>query len=630
MLCDLEQKLTQDYKNAVYSALKVLGKDNLALIMHGVSFPADEGSDTGFGTYNSNAAKRLMDFASGIFTAIQLGPNGKTKSGDSSPYTGTVFSVNPLFLDLKELTTKQYDNLLSEKTFEKIVAANPANGTTRAAYSYALGAYETAFDEIWQNYKKNFFSKYKMPFAKFKKENALWLDNDALYEAFSLENGSDFWPNWANELDKNVFKLNNAEAKKRIKEVAKKHADVIEKYKFIQFLLALQAEKTKEYATKNNLKMIADRQVAFSDRDIWAYQALFLDGYSLGCPPDYFSEDGQAWGFPVVDPEKLFDKNGNLQEAGKLLKRLYLKMFKENPGGIRIDHTVGLIDPWVYEAGKLPKAEEGAGRLYSSPTHPVLGKYAIARDEDTDKTLTPDKEDWVKSLNDEQVAKYGLMIEKIVIAAAREAGLGVEAIVAEDLGTLTYPVVAVMKKYALQGMKLVQFVVPEKESHPYRCKNITPNSWAMVGTHDNEPIRMWAEKTIAAGEAEPFVENLMQDLYSNGAFDNPYEFREKMLRDSQFLAFTKLVEIFASKARNIQLFFTDFFGINEVYNKPGTSGDENWSLRLQSDFEKLYSEKLASGDALNLPLALSFAIRARGHEFAEANQDILTTLGKFI
>ena len=89
-------------------------------------------------------------------------------------------------------------------------------------------------------------------------------------------------------------------------------------------------------------------------------------------------------------------------------------------------------------------------------------------------------------------------------------------------------------------------------------------------------------------------------------------------------------EIFASKARNIQIFFTDFFGINEVYNKPGTSGDENWSLRLQSDFEKLYSEKLSTGDALNLPLALSFAIRARGQEFTKANQDILITLGKFI
>lgn len=50
--------------------------------------------------------------------------------------------------------------------------------------------------------------------------------------------------------------------------------------------------------------MIADRQVAFSDRDCWAYQSLFLKGWCLGCPPDYFSKDGQAWGFPVMDQKE--------------------------------------------------------------------------------------------------------------------------------------------------------------------------------------------------------------------------------------------------------------------------------------------------------------------------------------
>ena len=49
------------------------------------------------------------------------------------------------------------------------------------------------------------------------------------------------------------------------------------------------------FAKKHDIKMIADRQVAFSDRDTWAYQALFLKGWCLGCPPDYFSKDGQAW-----------------------------------------------------------------------------------------------------------------------------------------------------------------------------------------------------------------------------------------------------------------------------------------------------------------------------------------------
>ncbi len=36
-----------------------------------------------------------MDFAGDMFNAIQLGPNGKTKKSDSSPYTGTVFHKIP-------------------------------------------------------------------------------------------------------------------------------------------------------------------------------------------------------------------------------------------------------------------------------------------------------------------------------------------------------------------------------------------------------------------------------------------------------------------------------------------------------------------------------------------------------
>lgn len=629
MLCKEGTKITQEYKNTVKKGLEALGKKNLALILQGVSFPSEISENTGFGSYNSVGGKRVIDFASGIFSGIQLGPAGKTKLSDSSPYTGTIFSENPLFINLKELTTKEWENLLSEKTYNSIVENNPSKGTNRASYAYAYEKFDAALVEVYQNFKKNFFSKFKKPFGEFKKESAFWLDNDALYEAFSLENGSDYWPQWKSELDRTLFNpQDKKEAEARIKEISKKYADVIETYKFAQFIVAQQSEKTREYAKKHNIKMIADRQVAFSDRDCWAYQSLFLPGYCLGCPPDYFSEDGQAWGFPVVDPEKMFDANGNLGEAGVLLKKLYLKMFKENPGGVRIDHTVGLIDPWVYKAGSLPKIEEGAGRLYSSPQHPVLKKYAIATMDDINEEYEPDEEKWVKQLSDEQITKYGLMIEKIVIAAAKEAGLDKNAIVAEDLGTLTFPVERVMEKYELQGMKLVQFVVAEEEDHPYRCKNITPNSWAMVGTHDNEPILMWAQAMMGQEELAPHIRNLMEDMFGN--FDNPNEFCEKLSNDPQFLAFAKLVEIFASESQNLQVFFTDFFGINEVYNKPGTSGDPNWTLRLPDNFEEFYEQSLCEGKALNLPLVISYAIRARGADFVGKNQELLNKLGELI
>ena len=619
------QKISKEYKKTLSDALKVLGKKHMALICHGVSFPALEGENTGFGTYNSNAAKKLFEFVGGIFNVIQLGPNGKTKSSDPSPYTGTVFSQNPLFVDLKSLTENKWHKLLSAETFNKIVESNPKKGENRAAYSYAIEAYKEAFDEIYKNYLKLNDKNFKKEFENFKKENAYWLDTDALYEALSIENNSEYWPKWKNELDKNLFyKADKKEADKRIDEINKKYKDVIEEYKLIQFILAKQGQETKEYTKRNGLKMIADRQVAFSDRDCWAYQSLFLDGWSLGCPPDYFSKDGQAWDFNVMDPEKLFNPDGTLGKGGELLKKLYLKMFKENPGGVRIDHTVGLIDPWVYKKGCKPKVSEGAGRLYSSPNHPELSKYSIISSDDTDPNFKPDEEKWVKNLSDEQIKLYGRMIEKIVIQSAIEAGLDKSAIVAEDLGTLTNPVVKVMEKYGLAGMKLVQFVIATEPDHPYRCKNIVPNSWAMTGTHDNRPIRLWAKDMINTEADTPHVNNLMADLYSE--FDGQDMIRHKLYTDDKFLAFSKLVEVFASKAENIQIFFTDFFGLQETYNVPGTSGDKNWSLRIPDNFEEVYYNNLQNFEALNLPLALSYAIKARGREFANQHKELLEKL----
>ena len=44
----------------VSEALKALGKDNFALIIHGSSFPSKNGEDTGFGTFNSRSEERRV------------------------------------------------------------------------------------------------------------------------------------------------------------------------------------------------------------------------------------------------------------------------------------------------------------------------------------------------------------------------------------------------------------------------------------------------------------------------------------------------------------------------------------------------------------------------------------------
>ncbi len=617
MVCTLDNN---SKISTIRKALQVLGKKNFVFIMHNGSFPSVDNENTGFGTSNSTGGRNFIDYAAGLFDAIQMGPAGKTKISDSSPYTGTIFSNNPLFIDLKQLTTDKWFNILSVETFSDIVANNPNKNTNKTSYSYITKRQAQALSEAYNNFIKLNNPNLNKEFEAYKKENDAWLAKDSLYEALSIEHGTDFWPNWKSTTDKNLFNPKTPEEKalyaKRIEEISKKYTKAIDEYKFIQFVLYKQNLETKKYADSKGIKMIADRQVAFSDRDTWAYQSLFLEGWCLGCPPDYFSKDGQAWGFPVIDPDKMFNADGSLGEAGILMKNLYKKMFKENPGGVRIDHIVGLIDPWVYKAGKKPMPEQGAGRLYSSPEHPELKKYAIAKLEDLDETLTSDKEKRVKSLTHEQIKLYGRLIEKIVIAAAKEEGLTKDSIVCEDLGTLTNPVAAVMKEYELLGMRLTQFTVPTEPEDPYRCKNISEKCWAMIGTHDNQPVTVWAKKMVHTHEGYLHVKNLVEDLFKE--VEDKDALIVKMTNDEAFLKETKLVELFACKAENIQIFFTDFFNMTETYNVPGTSGDKNWSLRLPNNFAQMQT--------INLPVLLKKAIIARGSQFADANKEIIEEL----
>ena len=72
MLLEKSKLFSKEYKETIQEALQVLGKKNLALILQGVSFPSKANENTGFGTYNSSAAKELFDYTKGIFSAIMV------------------------------------------------------------------------------------------------------------------------------------------------------------------------------------------------------------------------------------------------------------------------------------------------------------------------------------------------------------------------------------------------------------------------------------------------------------------------------------------------------------------------------------------------------------------------------
>lgn len=71
-----------------------------------------------------------------------------------------------------------------------------------------------------------------------------------------------------------------------------------------------------KYAFDNGISIIGDMPiyVAGDSADVWANREIFkldsnLEASDLaGCPPDYFSPDGQLWGNPVYDWRKLKKK----------------------------------------------------------------------------------------------------------------------------------------------------------------------------------------------------------------------------------------------------------------------------------------------------------------------------------
>ncbi|WNZ62828.1 hypothetical protein QEG98_03135 [Myxococcus sp. MxC21-1] len=78
------------------------------------------------------------------------------------------------------------------------------------------------------------------------------------------------------------------------------------------------------------------------------------------------------------------------------------------------------------------------------------------------------------------------------------------------------------------------------------------------------------------------------------------------------MAQAKVADLFASRARNVMMFFTDLLGMPETYNAPGTVDERNWSLRVPQDWAREYRERLKGDAAVNLPAALAMALRAQG------------------
>ncbi len=605
-------------RELVRVALDALGIRRLALAVHDAALPGDPRDDLGRGAPLSAGGLAFLRFASRLgFHVLQLGPQGETTGHDQSPYDATIFSRSTIALALAPLADSE---AISRQTLRDAVARRPAGSEARAAHRHAHAVASEALDEAFTRFEAQRPRESADRLSEFTSRNREWLERDALYAAASAEHGDPDWLHWP-EQDRRLWeRLPGGEEAQRARreELAAKHARLMERYRFGQLLAHEQHGAFQREARRLGLLLYGDLQIGVSHQDVWSWGALFLSGWRMGAPSSRTNPEGQPWSYAVLDPALY---------AGPALafaKRRVGKMLGEFDG-LRIDHPHGLIDPWVYRAGQEdPQLEVQRGaRLFSSPDVPGISQFAIARPEQIDRGFSPYGDGWVRHLSDEQVARYAVLFDAVV-DAARAQGREVDDLLCEVLSTQPYPVERVLARHGLGRFRVTQKVVLEDPADVYRSENAAPRDWIMAGTHDTEPIwrvaERWVERGTAAAHAAYLARRLVPD---EGARPR---WTATVAADPARLALAKLAELFVGPARNVMVFFTDLLGMREVYNRPGTVAEENWSLRIPPDFDARYSESRRAGRALDLPRVLSMAMRARGSEFARAHAPLLAAL----
>jgi 4-alpha-glucanotransferase len=579
--------------NPIDAALAELGVRRMLLAIHDASFPCDPDEDLGRGTPASRATERLLPFVRALgFTGLQLGPQGQTSRDNPSPYDGTIFSRHSGTIAIRSLRPGgPYEGLVPEQELDARLVAPPGG---RARPREAYDATEWLLDVAYAAYSDDARPDLAPEVARFVAEQGpAWLLRDAQYTAYARRFGgiaSRHWPPAFRRVD-DVPAPADALAREP---AARRHT-------FVQWLAHEEHARFRAAVRRSGLVLYGDLQVGLADADLWAHRAAFLGDYLMGAPPSRTNPEGQPWGYAVLDPAQLLAGGPALQ---LFLARIE-KAFAEYDG-LRIDHPHGIVCPWVYRADAADPAiavREGA-RLHESPDlpdHPGLTRFAIARPEQIDRGKPRYHDAWVRELEDAQVARYSLLLDAVAAAAAR-SGRSVADLSCEVLSTMPLPLGRVLARHGLGRWRVVQKANLDDPTDVYRPENAQPADWVMLGNHDTRPIFDLVRGMPDAARSR-WARHLAGRL---GLAD------AGRLAAPGRLPTAMLAELFLCAAENVQIFFADLFGYEERYNVPGLVSDENWTLRLPSDFERLYTERLARGAALDVREALALALDARG------------------
>ena len=373
-------------------------------------------------------AREFVDFlAAGGQSCWQVLPLGPTSYGDSPYQSFSSFAGNPYFIDLDTLA--QW-GLLEPSEYQNIDwGSSPERADYAALYQNRFRVLRLAVSRLARG-------------DKFELRNTLWpadwLEDYALFMALKNKYGGASWLEWPEDI-----RLRRSEA---IAAARKELREEITFWEYVQRLFFAQWWELKEYANQRGISIIGDLPiyVALDSADVWANPDQFqLDGEGrptevAGCPPDGFSADGQLWGNPLFNWEKM-------KEEGYAwwLRRIAFQFQLYDT--LRIDHFRGFD---AYYA--IPYGDKTAKNGRWKPGPGI---------------------DFFKTVN---------------------KALGKKDIIAEDLGFLTPSVKKLLKDSKYPGMKVLEFAFDSRDTGSDYLPHCYPTRCVVyAGTHDNDTIQGW-------------------------------------------------------------------------------------------------------------------------------------------
>jgi 4-alpha-glucanotransferase len=166
-----------------------------------------------------------------------------------------------------------------------------------------------------------------------------------------------------------------------------------------------------------------------------------------------------------------------------------------------------------------------------------------------------------------------------------------------------------MKQRGMGRFCITQKADPHNPNDVYRPENTSAADWIMAGNHDTKPLWLIAEERESSQWMRDRSLLLAHRLVAEP--ERRGEFVARIASDHRLFCEAMFAELFLGPARNVSVFFVDLLGEKQLYNQPGTVADQNWTLRVPSDYRTVYSQRLRRREALDMGRVLALALEAK-------------------